>query len=212
MFAQYKYRFAKKFMRGSHPKALEVGIGNDSPMIFKKYYPYTEYHGVDKTFDYNLSEESKNAVDKFFQMDLEKESLSVVPNDYYDFVLIAHVIEHLDNGYDVLRELTRKVKKGGGIYIEYPRRASAKFPSMKGTLNFYDDPTHKRFYDIDRIKEILNENGFSVVRSGTKRDFSRIVGLPVMIIKSYLTLGYIRGSVFWDLLGFAEYVLAVKNE
>ncbi len=192
-------------------KTLEIGIGNDSPLIFKKIYPKAEYYGVDKTLDYNLSDKSKSLLDKFYLIDLEKKSLDVVPNNFFDYVIIAHVIEHLDNGEKVIEELCYKIKVKGGFYIEYPRKASARFPSMKGTLNFYDDPTHKRFYDINELKSILTENGFKIIKIGVKRDFMRILGLSVMIIKSYATLGYLLGSVFWDLLGFAEYILAEKE-
>ncbi len=211
MVEQYKYKFARNYFPKGVGKALEIGIGNDSPLIFKKIYPDAEYYGIDKTLEYNLSDKSKSLMDKFYLIDLEKKSLDVAPDNNFDYVIIAHVIEHLTNGEKVINELCNKVKNNGGLYIEYPRKASARFPSMKGTLNFYDDPTHKRFYEIDDLKNILIKNGFKIIKSGVKRDFMRIVGLPLMIIKSYAKLGYLRGSVFWDLLGFADYILAEKE-
>lgn len=211
MFEQYEHKFAKKFIKGNSLKVLEVGIGNDSPAAFKKIFPKAKYHGLDKTLEYNLSKKSKSIMYKFYLIYLEKELLNVVPYNYFNFVIIAHVIEHINNGEKVIEKLNRKIKTGGGFYIEYPRQVSVNFYSMKGTLNFYDDPTHKRFYEIDELKNILTKNGFKIIRSGVKRDFMRIIGLPFMIIKSYVTLGYLRGSVFWDLFGFAEYILAEKK-
>ncbi len=211
MLEQYKYKFAKRFINQDNVRVLEIGIGNDSPINLKKVFPYAEYYGVDKDLNYNLSEKSLNSIHKFYQADLEKDSLIEIPNNFFDYVIIAHVIEHIDNGEEIIKELTKKVKSGGGFYIEYPRKASAKFPSMKGTLNFYDDPTHKRFYEIDKLKEILAAEGFQIIKSGTKRDVSRIVGIPFMILKSLVTLKYVRGSVFWDLLGFAEFILGEKE-
>ncbi len=211
MFEQYKYKFAKKYIRTGSENVLEVGIGNDSPLRFKRIFPQCKYYGVDKDLNYNLSEKSLSSIHKFYQVDLEKDSLVEIPNEFFDYVIIAHVIEHLENGEEIISELANKVKSGGGFYIEYPRKASAKFPSMKGTLNFYDDPTHKRFYEIDILKKILVSEGFRIIKSGTKRDFTRIVGIPFMIAKSLIVLKYIRGSVFWDLLGFAEFILAERK-
>ena len=212
MFEQYKYKFARKYLPKGVGKVLEIGIGNDSPLAFKKIFPNAEYHGIDKTLEYNLSDESKALLDEFYLIDLEKKSLDEAPDNYFDYVVIAHVIEHLENGEKVINELCKKIKNNGGFYIEYPRKASARFPSMKGTLNFYDDPTHKRFYEINELVNVLEKKGFKIIKSGVKRDLMRIIGLPFMIIKSYATLGYLRGSVFWDLLGFAEYILAEKRK
>jgi len=211
MFNQYKYRFATKYFDNEHPKVLEVGIGNDSPLEFKKVFQNADYYGVDKDLNYNLSDKGIHVMKNFYQINLEKDSLEKIPDNFFDYVIIAHVIEHINNGEEIIENLSKKLKPGGGFYIEYPRKASAKFPSMKGTLNFYDDPTHKRFYELRSLEKILTKSGFEIIRSGIKRDFTRIIGIPYMIIKSYFKLGYLRGSVFWDLLGFAEYILAKKK-
>jgi SAM-dependent methyltransferase len=185
-------------------KFLEIGIGNDSPYYFKKYFPFALYHCVDKNLKYNFSKESFKAFDKFYKIDLEKNSLNIIHS--YDYIIIAHVIEHIENGEGVIGSMIRKLKSNGRIYMEYPRKASVCFQSMKGTLNFYDDPTHKRFYEKEVLEKILMKNGFVIKKSGIKRDFSRILGLPYMIFNSLISLVYIRGSVFWDLLGFAEFI------
>ena len=82
---------------------------------------------------------------------------------------------------------------------------------MKGTLNFYDDKTHKKIYDRNLIENIFLKNGFEIIRSGVKRDALRIIFLPYMIIKSLIRDGYIRGRAFWDLLGYSYYILAKKK-
>ena len=190
---------------------LDVGCGNDSPYYYKKYFPDIIYEGIDKDLNYNLSKKSINLIDKFFQKNLEKDDLNDIKDDHYDFIVISHVIEHLDNGYELIKTLSIKVVKNGYIYIEYPSEKSKNFPSLKGTLNFYDDPTHKSFYDIEQLNNILIHNNFKIIKSGIKRDILRIIFIPYMIIKSLFVNHYIRGSVFWDLYGFAEFILAKKQ-
>lgn len=207
----YKYKFVD-FIPKSNVNVLEIGIGNNSPKIFKKLYPNYVYHGIDRNLDYNLDKESIRSIDRFFELDLEMNNLQQVPNNYYDFIIASNVIEHVERGEEIVDLACSKISNKGYFYIEYPREESKKFPSMKGTLNFYDDVTHKRSYDIERLREIFIKNGFAIIRYGVKRDVLRIIGIPFMIIKSIIQLGYIRGSVFWDLLGFANYILAKRIE
>lgn len=209
LFEQYRYKFIP-YKKNDALKVLEIGIGNDSPSRFKKLFPNSVYHGIDKDLSYNLNSLSINSIDKFYKIDLETETLTSISNNFYDYILIAHVIEHINNGENVIKEISKKLKKLGVIYIEYPRKESANFPSMKGTLNFYDDPTHKRFYDINVLSKILEEEGLRIIKAGVKRDISRIIGIPFMAFKSFFVLGYIRGSIFWDLLGFANVIIAKK--
>lgn len=209
-FSPYKYKFISK-VKGTNIRVLEIGIGNDSPIAFKNIYPDISYDGLDNTLSYNLSDEGIRNINKFYNINLDTNNSAEIENDYYDFIIMAQVIEHLDNGENALDELTRKVKKGGYFYLETPREISKKFPSMKGTLNFYDDKTHKKIYDRNLIENIFLKNGFEIIRSGVKRDALRIIFLPYMIIKSLIRDGYIRGSAFWDLLGYSYYILAKKK-
>lgn len=207
---QKKYRL-NRFITREDLRVLEVVIGNSSPRVFKKYYPECiMYHGIDRDLNYNLDDRSIKAIDQFYQMDIETDSLKLIPEDYYDYVLIAHVIEHIDNGEEVINEIAGKLDKSGIIYIEYPHKESKKFPSMNGTLNFYDNPTYKRFYENKTLIQILKSKNSTILHAGVKRDFSRIIGIPFLIIKSIVVHGYIRRGVFWDILGFANFILAKK--
>ncbi len=208
-FEQYRYKFFKK-KKNEIFTILEIGIGNDSPYKFRKLFRNSIYHGIDKNLDYNISENSIRVIDKFFPKDLETDLLEDVPNEYYDYIIIAHVIEHLANGEEVLGHLIKKMKKDALMYIEYPSERSKYFPSMKGTLNFFDDPTHKRFYSFSELTNLFLNKNLEILRSGVKRDFWRIFALPLTILISFFRFGYIRGSVFWDLLGFSEYFLVRK--
>lgn len=209
-FSPYKYKFISKAI-GINIRVLEVGIGNDSPLACKNIYPDIIYDGLDNTLNYNLSDESIRCINKFYNINLDTDNSDEIENNYYDFIIMAQVIEHLDNGEKTMDELTKKVKKGGYFYLETPREKAKKFPSMKGTLNFYDDKTHKKVYNRNTIENIFQKNGFEVIRSGVKRDALRIIFLPYMILKSLIRDRYIRGSAFWDLLGYSYYILARKK-
>jgi hypothetical protein len=125
---------------------------------------------------------------------------------------MSHIIEHLHNGDKVIEGLLPKLKKGGYIYIEYPGQRSTKLPSMKRTLNFYDDPTHVRIYSVAEVTKVLETNGCEVLRGTTRRYWPYIALLPLTVVSETIKYGFIPGGVFWDIAGFAEYVFAIKKK
>jgi ubiquinone/menaquinone biosynthesis C-methylase UbiE len=143
-------------------------------------------------------------------MDLTKLDFSVIPDNYFDFIMMAHIVEHLHNGDEVIRKMLPKLKSGGYIYIEYPGIKSTTLPSMNGTLNFYDDNTHVRIYSIPEIENLL-KTSCEIIQSGTRRNIAFLVAMPIKILFNAFQLKKPSGNMFWDLLGFAEFVFAKKK-
>ena len=190
---------------------LDVGVGNHSPSQFKKYFPSSVYHGIDIDVNYNNTSDDVNKVDQFFKLDLTKLNFDDIPNNHYDGIMMAHIIEHLENGDQVISQLSTKLKSGGYIYIEYPSAKSVKFPTKQGTLNFYDDPTHVRLYNHIELGKSMKEDGFEIISSGIRRNYFNIMIMPLKMVHNKLKYKYVMGSVFWDLYGFAEYIWARKK-
>ena len=86
----------------------------------------------------------------------------------------------------VVTKLLEKLKTGGRFYIEYPGKKSLKLPSMYGTLNFHDDPTHVRVYSIDEIKHIMETNNCIVLDAGIRRNWYYIFLMPFRIIYYFI--------------------------
>jgi SAM-dependent methyltransferase len=174
----------------------------------------SEYHGVDRERaeqgqgDYQL-------MDRFFMIDLESGALSDIPDDYYDVIILSHVIEHLRDGLRVLTQLVKKLRPGGVIYVETPSERTLRLPSAIGFLNFHDDPTHKRLYSVYEMANTLMLNGCKVRSAGVRRDWARTVLLsPIAVALNIFYYLPIRrkffGSGLWDALGVAVFVCAVK--
>lgn len=206
-----RFRLFYRQFRHRRFNLLDVGAGSHSASLTKQWFPFCNYYGIDRTREYDNDENDFTAMTGFYEMDLTKLNFSVIPDDYFDILMMTHVIEHLANGDQVILRLLTKLKKGGIIYIEYPSARSTRFPNKKGTLNFYDDPTHCRIYSIAEINSLLSQSGFSILQSGVRRDWVRILMMPALMVSSKLKLGYIAGGVFWDLLGFAEFIYAEKK-
>jgi len=192
-------------------RLLDIGAGNHSASKIKSVFPHCEYHGVDMERDYNNSESDFQLMTAFYEMDLTKLEMSAIPDDYFDGIWMVHVIEHLHNGDEVIQKLLPKLRKGGYMYIEYPGIKSTKLPSMHGTLNFKDDPTHVRVYSIQELTSIFEKEGFEVIRSGTRRNIWFMLAMPFRILSFWLRGKKLQGNIFWDLLGFAEYLWVRKK-
>jgi SAM-dependent methyltransferase len=191
---------------------LDVGSGNHSAKKMKLLFPGCEYYGLDKVRDYNYNEEDFTLMKGFYQLDLTELTFTDIPDNYFDVIILSHVIEHLFNGDLVLEKLLTKLKSNGFIYVEYPGIKSTQLPSMKGTLNFFDDITHIRIYNLKEIFNLLLRNGILPIKGGTRRNWRRIFLMPLMIPARLMRNGFLIGSDFWDLLGFAEYVIGRKTQ
>jgi len=207
----YKISYLQKSFGKKPFKLLDIGAGNHSASKIKKVFPQCEYHGVDLEKDYNNSSEDFSLMKAFYEMDLTKLDMSSIPDNYFDAILMAHIIEHLHNGDEVIKKLLPKLKSGGYLYIEYPGIKSTKLPSMHGSLNFNDDPTHVRLYSVKELKTLFENNNCKVLKGGTKHNIWFILAMPFRIL-SFLVRGKkLQGNIFWDLLGFAEFLYVKKN-
>lgn len=208
LILSHKFRFLPTRFKNESFNLLDIGAGSHSATKTMSIYPQCNYYGVDITRNYENDETDFKAMKEFYQMDLTALDFTQIPDHFFDVIIMSHIIEHLYNGNLVIEKLLPKLKKNGSIYIEYPSKRSTKLPSMKGTLNFYDDPTHVRLYSIKEIADILKGAQLKIIKAGTRKYWPYILFLPINIIKQRLKYGYVPGGVFWDITGFAEYIYA----
>ena len=197
---------------GSKPfRLLDIGAGNHSATKIKRVFPLCEYHGVDMEKDYNNDQEDFNQMAAFYEMDLTKLDFKSIPDNYFDGIWMVHVIEHLYNGDEVIKLLLPKLKMGGYMYVEYPGKRSTTLPSMHGSLNFKDDPTHVRVYAVKELSALFTANNCRVLSSGTRRNPWFIMAIPFRVVMSLVKGEKMQGNIFWDVLGFAEYLWVQKK-
>ncbi len=201
---------------GQNPvRVLDIGCGNDSCQLTRKWLNVKAYHGVDREF-WQGSQADYLRMDQLFFLDLEKSDLLEIPDNFYDVIIMSHVIEHLKQGEEVLTKLLSKLKVSGVLYLETPSLLTLKYPSAIGFLNFYDDPTHQRVYPVDDLNGRLQKQKFEIIQSGYRRDWARIFILsPVAIALNLFWYLPVKRKLFasglWDLLGVAQYLLARKT-
>jgi SAM-dependent methyltransferase len=206
-----RFDYLDAWLKGRPVRILDVGCGNHSPRHTKRYYPQCRYSGIDKGAAYNLDAGDLACMENFYDLDLDlPSSLDMIPDGSFDCVILSHVIEHLHNSEEVIRNLLRKLRSGGVLYIEFPSPHSVNLPSMWGTLNFYDDPTHVTLHSIESLRRLLDDEGCQTLRSGVRRSAKMIMLIPLYALHSLLKRGRVGAGVVWDLTGFASFIIAVK--
>jgi ubiquinone/menaquinone biosynthesis C-methylase UbiE len=141
---------------------LDVGCGNNSPYNIKKEYPDLIYIGID-VGDYNQTK--PNLADNYIIVKPEdfSETIKNMP-ELFDAVISSHNLEHCNNRDKTLDAMIKVLKRGGYLFLSFPTEKSVNFPPRKGTLNYYDDPSHKNIPpNYNKIISTLRKNNIQIV-------------------------------------------------
>lgn len=208
-----------RFVRGRLPQGariLDIGCGNGSPTLTKRWFPGCHYAGADIQ-RYNLTDADTAAMDEFFAIGADRGGYAAIPGSSYDFVILNHVVEHMANPEPIVALLCAKLKPGGFIWIAFPSLRSLSLPhSVDETLQFCDDPTHVRLPDVREITNVLLANGVTVLRAGRSREgFFTTIADCVKLGKRLtvkLFTGRFSGRGLWYILGFEDHVFGQRRK
>ena len=191
-------------------KILDVGCGNNSPSLVKKILPKCEYTGID-VGDYNQN--SSNFADYYILTtpDYFHHAIKELPSNF-DAVISAHNIEHCEQRMETLQSMLDVMNRGSMLYISFQSEKTTSFPSRVGTLNYYDDPTHKDVppnYDL-LVKKLQSSDCEIIFASKSyKPIILRAVGF-INETLSFMTKRVRLGT--WEYYGFETVIWAKKHK
>jgi predicted SAM-dependent methyltransferase len=105
----------------------------------------------------------------------------------FDEIDAFHVIEHLDNPEDAMKEFYRILKPGGRLHIKVPHYAKAL------DWNF----RHKKHFSTSAIDEFVHEDTQSEV--SLEKPF-KLISATRRLRALHLDVGGIKGSYYFDCL------------
>lgn len=210
-----KFRYLRHRLVTSAPRILDIGCGNGSPTLTKKWFPGCHYSGADIQ-RYNLSDSDTAAMDEFYSVSADGSGYDTIPDAAYDLVILNHVLEHMATPAPILEQLCRKLRPAGYIWIAFPSLRSLSLPhSVDETLNFCDDPTHVYLPDVREVSNVLLKNGVTVVHAGRSREgFLTSLADCFKLAKRLLArafTGRFSGRGLWYVLGFEDHVLGQRR-
>lgn len=204
-----KESFLKSFKGSSNIKILDIGCGNDSPIFTKGILNDAYYVGVDID-DYNQN--SSSVADEYILVSPENFASAIEKyNGEFDIIISSHNLEHCDDRARVLTAISKALKIGGRVYLSFPCFASVEFPKRDGTLNYYDDPTHKYTPpDFTDVIVDLAKGGLKVVYACTRYQspVRWMIGATTESESNYQSALKAETWAFW---GFETIIWAQKN-
>ena len=188
---------------------LDVGCGNNSPFRTKQILPYCIYTGLDVgDYDENKSLHADNFIitnSQNFSNEIAKFSKE------FDAVISSHNLEHCENREMTLAAMLESLKINGKIYLSFPCEQSINFPRRGGTLNYYDDPTHKLFPpNFNETLISIKKMGFRIIYA--EKNYSPII--LKLVGWAFEPLSKIRNKKMfgtWEKYGFESIIIAERT-
>ncbi len=90
------------------------------------------------------------------------------PNETYDIIICYHVLEHIKNDMQAIKELYRVLKNEGVVFIQVPwgkefiEEPPEEEKSPQERLKLFGQEDHVRIYTLVKLKERLISEGFIV--------------------------------------------------
>jgi SAM-dependent methyltransferase len=210
-----KFRFVRKRLSAPSPRILDIGCGNGSPTVTKRWFPGCHYAGADIQ-RYKLSNADVAAMDAYYSLGADGSGYDAIPDASYDFVILNHVVEHMRDPAPVVATLCAKLRPGGYMWIAFPSFKSLSLPHAEDeTLQFCDDPTHVYLPDVREMANILLANGVAVLHAGRSREgfftgLGDVLKLGKRAVKWLFTRQF-SGRGMWYVLGFEDHVFGQRR-
>ncbi len=149
-------------------KFLDIGCGMGGFTRYVKYLkPDMKVCGCDisnRALEIAKKKDIKNEIN-YFKYDICDIKIK---DDFFDYISIFDVLEHLENPLKAINEVNRVLKKGGYIHIFVPLESSKK--TLHGILNLFgidcfkkSHTGHIQEFNYGHIKEMVEKNGFEII-------------------------------------------------
>jgi len=173
-------------------RILDVGCGAGIlGRELKRLRPDREVAGIELIPE--VADKAKNVLDKVYVGDVESLAKDL-PQEYYDCLILADIIEHLRCPKETLVALSYCLKDGANIICSVPNVAhwSVIRDLINGEWRYCDagilDDTHLRFFTKKSIVELLNSVGWNIIKITAVRNFDG-GAIPPAIVSSLNAFG-----------------------
>jgi 2-polyprenyl-3-methyl-5-hydroxy-6-metoxy-1,4-benzoquinol methylase len=151
-------------------KVLEIGAGGGNTLLHIKENKLAgEVMGVE-LLRIPDSNQQHALIDKFQIADIEKEKIDA-PEEYFDVIICADILEHLDDPWSCVARISRHLKKGGRLIVSIPNIREWKTLCriiFLGDFRYEEkggiiDTTHLRFFCKKNIRQLLSTDSLTPI-------------------------------------------------
>lgn len=168
---------------------LEIGAGGGDTLVYAKKNGFAnKVYGVD-LFKIEGSNQTNPIIDEFKIQNIEECNLDCNEN-YFDVIIMADILEHLINPYEVLTCIKKYLTKDGVIIASIPNFRHydvLKSVFLDGDFKYSDlgilDKTHLRFFCKKNIVDLFENSKlhisqitsiFEIKKKGRKYIFNKL--------------------------------------
>lgn len=193
-------------------KVLDIGCSTGTLGEKIKTRNRAEVVGIE--IDEQMAKVANEKLDRVIIGNIEKTDLAdCLSNNYFDCIIFADILEHLDNPWDVLKR-TAIFLNGEGIIIASVPNVRHYTTIINLVIKGYwpyrergiHDKTHLRFFALKNIREMFQNAGLEIVK--IERNY-RIIERPH---KFNRFSKYAAFPLFKDFLTFQYLVVARKRK
>lgn len=203
-FSRPRYDLIKLLPNNPNNKILELGSGGGDTLIeIKNRKLASEVAGIELV-EIPGSNQSNKLIDKFIIANVEQTTLLLL-EAHYDIILIGDVLEHLENPWQTVTNLSSYLKPGGIFIASVPniRFFTAMYKIyVKGDFGYKEsglfDKTHLRFFCKKNIIQLFTKPFLkieNIIPVESVRDdkpyWSTINKITFRIFEELLTVQYI---------------------
>lgn len=136
-------------------KILDIGCGR-AKLLLKLRDMGCECHGIER----NQFPNDNN----YNGLNIHRRALQVLnfQSGSFDAVVMWHVLEHLHEPFETMREAVRILKPGGVMIIAVPNFSSFQARWFKANWFHLDLPRHLYHFGVENLKQTLVTCGFSI--------------------------------------------------
>lgn len=161
------------------------------------------------------AQKAREKLDNVFSGAIE-DNISKLPNQYFDSIIFADVLEHLIDPYTILKQLVLNLQDDGEIVASIPNIGywGVIYSLLVGQFTYTDsgilDKTHLRFFTKTSIIEMFDNAGLTIIEMlPTKGNFPPI---PDKFLETCKEMGIDAEKLKVESSSFQYLIKAIKKE
>jgi 2-polyprenyl-3-methyl-5-hydroxy-6-metoxy-1,4-benzoquinol methylase len=136
-------------------RLLEIGCAKGNRLMLLQGLGWRQLHGIELVSSIASQAEQKGIKVKYGTVEKEIESF---PDDYFDVVIASMVLEHLENPFDTIKKIAKKLKPGGQFLFSTIVRNSVDAIIYNKYWAGYDFPRHMVYFLKTDLVSCLKED------------------------------------------------------